>query len=745
MDKLKVELKNCYGICALDSEFDFADGKSTHIIYAPNGVMKTSFSRVFYDYSMGLDSKDLIFTEKVPVRKILDINNNEIDKNIIFVIKPYDETFKSDKISTLLVNEELKLKYDDIHKKINIEKDKLIIELKKTSGLKNSIEEEISMLFFGGKNNFFGALDIIKDEVLNDTDSIYSDISYAKVFDDNVITFLETGEFKKDIKKYIEKYDELLNASTYLKRGFNHYNASTVHKNLNDNGFFKAQHSINLVSNGSKTEISSEKDLLKIIQDEKERIINDSELKKIFDSIDKKISNEKLRSFREYLFEHKEILPELINLKKFGQVLWISYLKNNKVLFENLVNEYKTAQQEIKAIIAQAKSERTDWENVVDIYNRRFYVPYKLVVKNKGDVILQTEVPSIHYHFEGREDSTEEKLLLSVLSQGEKRALYLLNIIFEIESRKKQGLKTLFIIDDIADSFDYKNKYAIIEYLQEITEFEKFFSIILTHNFDFFRTIQDRVGMNKYENSYMATRENNNLRLEKLKYKYISNPFNNWKENLDNPVKLIASVTFARNIAEYTGDNDNFKKLTSILHMKPDTSTLKISDIENTYKEIFKDLTCIPIDDKEKDILGLLYENVELIYENQTEIGLNLENKIVLSMAIRLYAEKYMISRINDATFVNSIKINQTRKLFGRFKKDFSCEVENISILEKVNLMTPENIHLNSFMFEPILDISDFHLKQLYEEIKILITTIQTEQTEQTEEIEELLATTSEE
>ena len=31
--------------------------------------------------------------------------------------------------------------------------------------------------------------------------------------------------------------------------------------------------------------------------------------------------------------------------------------------------------------------------------------------------------------------------------------------------------------------------------------------------------------------------------------------------------------------------------------------------------------------------------------------------------------------------------------------------------------MTPENIHINSFMYEPILDISNQHLKQLYKKI----------------------------
>ena len=31
--------------------------------------------------------------------------------------------------------------------------------------------------------------------------------------------------------------------------------------------------------------------------------------------------------------------------------------------------------------------------------------------------------------------------------------------------------------------------------------------------------------------------------------------------------------------------------------------------------------------------------------------------------------------------------------------------------------MTPENIHLNSFMYEPIMDMSDEHLRQLYSDV----------------------------
>jgi len=34
--------------------------------------------------------------------------------------------------------------------------------------------------------------------------------------------------------------------------------------------------------------------------------------------------------------------------------------------------------------------------------------------------------------------------------------------------------------------------------------------------------------------------------------------------------------------------------------------------------------------------------------------------------------------------------------------------------------MTPENIHLNSFMYEPIIDMTDEHLKKLYEDVSKL-------------------------
>lgn len=475
---------------------------------------------------------------------------------------------------------------------------------------------------------------------------------------------------------------------------------------------------------GVKTEITSASELSKLIDEEKNKILSDIQLQKIFETIDKKISNAQLREFRDYLFENQNLLIELENIQNLKKKVWLSYLQQHSILYLNLIKEYKDGQVELKKIIKQANEEKTDWENVIDIFNRRFYVPYTLRMSNKSDSVLRDEAPSVEYVFKDRDENSEtvsEEILLSILSQGETRALYLLNIIFEIECRRKQGLQTLLIIDDIADSFDYKNKYAIIEYLKEISDSENFSLVILTHNFDFYRTVQDRINTNKFTQSYMAVRNVDSINLINPGYKYISNPFVNWKKDLNDKVKLIASISFARNIAEYVGDTVNFNKLTSILHKKDDSGMLLIKDIESSYKEIFKDMDHLVLNDQDKYVLDVIFEVAEQLCAESTETALNLENKIVLSIATRINAEVYMISKINDPTFVSKIKSNQTGKLFGRFKRDYSNEVEAIKILEKVNLMTPENIHLNSFMFEPILDLTEHHLKDLYVCVKKLI------------------------
>ncbi len=720
MEKLNVKLINCYGIKKLEYDFDFSDGK-TYAIYASNGTMKTSFAKTFRDISKGEESKDLMFPKRRTIRETLDESDNPIAENQIFVIEPYNESFKSEKSSTLLVNKELKEKYDKIYSEIDNKKLIFFKKLKKLSGFKEDIEKEISIVFSNGEIDFFICLKELENKVLNGKELGFSDIIYSAIFNDKVLTFLETKDFKEKITEYINKFNELIDSSIYFKKGiFNHNNALIISKNLKENGFFDAKHSVSLNTKENKHEIFTQEELDGVIREEKDKILSDPELKERFDAIDKAITkNIELRSFRNYLEKNPKILPELVDLVSFRKKLWISYFEYEKDSYKELLNDYESGKKEIEDIIKRANEQITDWREVINIFDKRFFVPFKIGINNQKDVILKNESPNITFRFQdpdGDDTPVEESELLKVLSTGEKKAWYILNIIFEVEARKKNNNETIFIFDDIADSFDYKNKYAIIEYLKGISENNLFKSIILTHNFDFFRTIQLRLYLDRRK-CLMVTKGKNKTSLIKAEY---LKPFSYFKTNLSTNKKiLIASIPFARNLVEYAKDSDdsNYKKLTSLLHFMDDSESISLGDLESIFNYVFPNVN-LNLTDKHKKVLDLIFELAEdclTAFE-----GINLENKIVLSIAIRLKAEKFMKNKITDTSRVGSITAHQTLELIKIFKEEFSGN-KNIEILEEVNLMTPENIHLNSFMYEPILDMSDSHLKELYSNIKGLV------------------------
>ena len=55
---------------------------------------------------------------------------------------------------------------------------------------------------------------------------------------------------------------------------------------------------------------------------------------------------------------------------------------------------------------------------------------------------------------------------------------------------------------------------------------------------------------------------------------------------------------------------------------------------------------------------------------------MNLENKIVLAIAIRVSAERFMVDRIANPEFVASIEANQAYGLTEKFKDLFPAEQE---------------------------------------------------------------------
>lgn len=722
MNKLNVDLENCYGIKKLQKQFDFSK-QSAYAIYAPNGAMKSSLAQTFKDVADAKASKDRIFPSRVSNRKITDENGVDLPKESVYVIRPYDDgdISHTEKTSTLLVDSKLRKEYEELYVEIDKSKEIFLKALKEQSGSKKDLEKEISSTFTKHDNELFRALIRIKDEMLAQKDAPFAGVQYDTIFDEKVLSFLGTKDVKTAIENYIKKYNELLAASTYFKKGiFNYYNAATIAKSLAENGFFDAKHTVYLNAE-DKLEITSKKQLEELIEKEKEGISSDKELRKKFADIEKLIQkNVNVRGFEAYLAEHEEILSELANIESFKEKIWKSYFKERFELYKDLIDKYQATEKRKGEIEEEASKQRTQWESVIEIFNSRFFVPFKLSAKNRVSVILgQEPMLSLAFTFEDGFDQTpvEKTALLQALSTGEKRAFYILNIIFEVEARKKTQQETVFIVDDIADSFDYKNKYAIIQYLKDISEEPYFKQIILTHNFDFFRTINRRFV--SYPCCLMALKNSNGITLEQATG--IKNIFaNDWKPHFfTDSKKKIASIPFIRNLIEFTkSDKDpDYVKLTSLLHWKSDSVGISENDLDNIYNTVFGATGKSP--NGSRPMIDLIHLEAQQCISKACD-GINLENKVILSIAIRIAAEKFMVEKINDDAFVAGIDSNQTPRLLAKFKELFDVDADTIATIKRVILMTPENIHLNSFMYEPILDMSDDHLKKLYEDVLAL-------------------------
>jgi hypothetical protein len=591
--------------------------------------------------------------------------------------------------------------------------------LGKASGLRHRVKDEIAYAY-GSADNIYSLLEQVHFHLTAETNPGFGKVSYGEIFNDKVLQFLSKEDVRRQLADYVDRYNQLIDNSTYFRRGvFNHNHAATVSKSLMDNGFFAAKHTLSLTDReAKKKEITSPQELDSAIKEEKNRILSDPELASRFEAIDKQITrNVELRQFRSYLESHPELIPELSNLDALRRKLWLSYSFAAEVELREFVSTYQASKKDIAEVVRMAREEETKWQKVLSIFHRRFSVPFTLEVVNQHDVILKDEAPGFIFTYRDGDDRCEMGRgdLMNVLSTGEKRALYLLNVIFEIEARATQMETTILVLDDIADSFDYKNKYAIVEYLKAILEDGKFVMLILTHNFDFFRTVQSRLSIGRRQNCFMAIKSDNTVVLTQAEY---LNPFSYWRKNIHQNRKLmLASIPMARNLIEYAEGNDapDFTFLTSLLHIKPGSDAITMSQLANVMNKILK-TTATGGTEK---VIDVVLEEAELCTNDSHTV--NLENKVVLSMAIRLLAEKLMISKINDTAKTDSISSNQTRELFNIYKEAFPGNSEIIVILERVMLMTPETIHLNSFMYEPILDMSDDHLKNLYNELKSLL------------------------
>lgn len=735
MDKLKVTLTNCFGIESLDYEFDFSDCR-VFSVYARNGLMKTSFTKGFQLIQLGKakDICDVIYDKEGSAN--ITIDGKPITKDQVFAIRSFETGYESD-VTSLLIKGEIKAKLQEVFSlRMN-----LLKEFEKLSGLKI---EKIS----SGKKVYELEDAIISDFAFQEKsillnleklagyepEIICGDVKYGTIFDPTAIKIIENPKFQDGIRNFIKATDQIYASYAFLEKGSLTFpKLKVLKKSLEENRFFVRN---NRIYFSGSLEIPDLDTLDSQIIGIEEKVRQTPE----YQAIESLLSTAKGILLKDLIETHPDLIEylSLDRLPILKMSLWASYVQSNSTLVQTLLAKYEALSQEIDSV----NLKDTQWQQALDIFKQRFFVPFDMNIVNFKGAIIGENIPQVEFVFSHKND-VEPKFVdrrrledMDVLSQGEKRALYLLNIIFDIEQVKATGKEVVLVLDDIADSFDYKNKYAIIEYLYELAHEEKFHLIAFTHNFDFHRTLTSRLDI-KRGNCLVAEKKPDSILL--VEEYYQNQPFKHWKGN-PNEKNVLALIPFVRNLCEYGTDlniakkGKDFEFLTSLLHDKTDTGTITFFEIE----PLFKQYIGIPGFLQDINKSSLVIDRLFAVCDQLSPQNANLEDKIVLAMAIRHKAERFMQQEIKAFTgplvwknrktqctcscvdylqYVEKSK-NQTRKLFSGY--DQFGNPEKKSILNRVNIMTPENIHINSFMYEPIMDMDIDELQGLYQCIKSL-------------------------
>ena len=659
-------------------------------------------------------------------RTITSEDDKEVPQDSILVIESQARAEDMPGASSrILANERLRDEYNKTIAVFESSKEKLIKELLERSGFKKNIEN-IIVEDFGKEDNPESIFAILR-EYTNMTPGPSADLSsikYAVILDEKVLEELDQIDIKDQLHEYVEKYNELVSKSLYLKTTFDHSRADTVSKKLSVTGFFDAKHSVNLNPKKKKDdriEITTAQEFDKFIAKEKNSI--DVSIKTDWEQIDKKLSgNQALQKFRTCAAESGNrffdlLLDDRVELRKR---LWLSYFTQTDQAIRDLLDSYESQNISIKRLVKKANEERTDWDSVVDMFEKRFFVPFVVKVADRTRSILEDKVPTLEFSFRDGDDVKPMPVrdLSSTMSAGEMRAFYILNVLFKIRDRHKQKKETIIVLDDIVDSFDYANKYAIIQYLKEISEIKFFHLLILTHNFDFFRAVADR-HIAERDNCYYAIKTEKGICLEEAHYikSALLSIVQCEKNDPEKDEKFIAAIPFARNMAEYAhGQCAEYKKLTSLLHWRRDTPKITVGDLEKTLCVVIPRLKS-----KRNDALRHVYE---LIVETACRCKKHTKHplycKIVLAMAIRLQAEHFMLSRLGPDPDPLSGDPD-THHLIERCKKELHLQESDIETLDDVGIITPSVIHLNAFMYEPIVDIDHSSLQQLFSKVRKLL------------------------
>lgn len=739
---IKVNIKDSYGIISFAHDFEFNDKSRFYGLYAQNGTMKSSFAKTLRDYSKGENISDKLF------RISGSCTVDGIDKDNILSYPSFDGRVEiCDEAASLVANDVAKKAYDDALREVNDmygQFSNKLVEMTKTGYTRDSdIVTKMYRSFISeeriGTVTISGVITLVKSILpeIKSGNVLFCDVSYNVFISPNFKKFIVNKKYSGFFRQLAEAYDKFRSSPTYYRNGFDASSAHKLIKAMGDSKYFDAEHVVSLKNKEGEIEtpITSKKELEDSLKTDLDRIIDENPslkapLSQLIADFSVGTNGEVRKIFEDN--SKRDLLLFMGNEDRFYKNMWYGYLHGCIEEIESLLEVHETASEKITAALEDAASAENEWEDVVNIFNDRFSdLPYKIIITNKQDAIVNDltkpvfEVryqnlrnPSLPYS-ERPDEYNHLQAMSQTLSNGERKALFLLNIIFQLRDKLKSNQETLVVFDDIVESFDYKNKYAFFEYLQELSsENEQLFTIVLTHNFDFFRLVYDKIYPNNKNQFKIITRQKDaTLAIAEMFNPRVFGDTKNIAET--DKAAWIAMIPFSRNLVEFRegSKHNDYVELTKGLHIMADK--LSVLDVKQTIAR-HANIALSPFDDGE-DVHDAIIETAREIADSAND-DFDLHKNITLAIGTRLLIEKYIVTQINDQHYRETLAKahDQTRELIKRYKNNSADpkKEENVKYFNKAAMMVDGSIHLNSFMYEPLIDMGTWELKALYNTIK---------------------------